>query len=556
MWLRRAPLHSFLFSLYPVAYLYAGNIMFVRLEDTLRPLAVSFGLAVFFLISFRIIVKSWRRAGVLCTVLIAMFFSFGHLANLLPLLRPALKGGLPNITAIAWSWLAIFLILTFIVIQARLPVGISLFLNVAAVVLLAFPLATITSTLLANSSLSRQSEKTRLSEIRQEDLAEASLRKLSPGELPDIYYIIFDSYERADVLETLYGFDNSAFIQELKRRGFYVASSSRSNYLNTTYSLNTALNLVYYNDFPRGLLMNARYNLQTNYVSEFLREQGYQIVVFDSGTGDSNDQYADVFVSPAHQKTGSTPAINAFETLLIRTTMGILLFKGGSNADSTSRGGPVLAETVNRELDVRRQRIIHTFAHLPDFASSKQPHFIFAHIYLPHYPFLFGPGGEELKYHENMNLYWYEPEPANHIEQYIDQVKYLNQAVLPAIDKILANSTKPAVIILQSDHGDSRFIDWNAPTTQGIHARSATLNAVYFPDQDYDTLYPTMTTVNTFRLVFNHWFGTTYPLLPDRVYFHKHSAATSPGDIPQFIDACGQFNLCLPDLSGAIRSDR
>jgi hypothetical protein len=118
--------------------------------------------------------------------------------------------------------------------------------------------------------------------------------------------------------------------------------------------------------------------------------------------------------------------------------------------------------------------------------------------------------------------------------------------VLDTIDTILKNSEKPVVIVLQSDHGDEKFLDRDAPTTQGVNVRSAILNAIYFSDPSYDSLYPTMTPVNTFRVVLNHWFGTEYPLVQDKVFFHEHSASTPINEKPEFVDACVHFDVCLP----------
>lgn len=543
----RFPYHTVLFGAYPVMYLYAQNILFTRLQDILSSLAISTGLAVFFLLCFQMILKRWDKAGAISTLLVIMFFSFGHLANILQGAVSRLPGAALDIPTLAWVWMATFLALVFLLMRSRLPGGFTLLANITAAAFFILPAVTILSTTISVKMVDLEKERATLAQQRGEKKAEAALRTLQPGEMPDIYYIILDSYERADKLEELYGVDNSTFIDDLKDRGFYVASSSRSNYLNTTYSLNTALNLIYFGEFPKNLMRNARYNLRTNYVNDFLHRLGYQIVVFDSGTGDSNDQHADVFVTPNSQPSVKKPVINAFETLLIRTTIGLVLFKGQPQNETGEIRENAAAASVDRELTVRRTRIEHAFAHLSDYAGEEDPHFLFAHIYLPHMPFLYGPDGEPLKYHGNTSLYWFEPEPDNYIEQYNDQVDFLNRAVIASIDQILEKSERPLVIVLQSDHGDDAYLDWYQPTPQGVDARSATLNAIYFSDGDYATLYPTMTTVNTFRLVLNHWFGTTYPLLAEKVYFHKHSPTTRPGEDPEFIEACEHFSVCIPD---------
>jgi hypothetical protein len=56
-------------------------------------------------------------------------------------------------------------------------------------------------------------------------------------------------------------------------------------------------------------------------------------------------------------------------------------------------------------------------------------------------------------------------------------------------------------------------------------------NAYYFPDTDYELLSSQITPVNTFRIVFNRYFGADLELLPNRVYF---SSTIRPYD---FFDA-------------------
>ena len=44
------------------------------------------------------------------------------------------------------------------------------------------------------------------------------------------------------------------------------------------------------------------------------------------------------------------------------------------------------------------------------------------------------------------------------------------------------------------------------------------MNAYYLPGHN-DKLYPTITPVNTFRLIFDTYFGGKYDMLPDISYF-------------------------------------
>ncbi|MGB2963164.1 MAG: hypothetical protein WBB69_04180 [Anaerolineales bacterium] len=538
------PFHPLLLCIYPILFVYALNLVYIPFQDIVRFLALSIGISTFFLLGFRVVLRDWEKAGVLSSLLSCLFYSFGHIAIALEKWLHRRGFGF-NVSVLGWTWLVVFILLAFFVVRFKLPNKTTQFLNLMSGMLIIFSSWAIITAVDVNSDTS-QLDQEKLAHLRGEAEAEGSLRQVPSSELPDVYYIISDGYLRADYLYELFGYDNSSFINALEQRGFYIVSSSHSNYLNTNYSLNTSLNLMYFHEFPERIFNKAKHNLLTNYVVNFLKKNEYQTVVFDSGTGDTNNQDADIFITQKGTNAEEKRGLNAFEQFFLRTTMGLLFFSDQSLDSNPEKPNGMIRSTVNQELSLRRDRISHTLTHLPDYASKNGHYFLFAHIYLPHIPFLYGPGGEELSYHENLNIYWYEVEPENYIEYYNYQIDYINQALLDTIDLILTNSKKPVVIVLQSDHGDEKFLDRDAPTTQGINVRSAIINAIYFSDQNYDGLYPTMTPVNTFRVVFNHWFGTQYPLLTDQVFFHEHPLSTRINEKPEFVDACVHFNICLP----------
>ena len=538
------PFHPILLCIYPILYVYALNLVYIPFKDIVRFLFLSIGLITFFLLGFRVVLRDWEKAGVLSSLLSCLFYSFGHVAITLEKWLHHRDFDF-NVSVLTWTWLLVFTLLAFFIVRFKLPDKTTQFLNLMSGMLLVFSLWAIIASVDVSTDTSQLDEE-KIASLRGEAEAEGSLPQVPSSELPDIYYIISDGYLRADYLDELFGYDNSSFINALEQRGFYIVSSSHSNYLNTNYSLNTSLNLMYFHEFPERIFNKAKYNLLTNYVVNYLKKNEYQTVVFDSGTGDTNNQDADIFITQNPTNAEEKRGLNTFEQFFLRTTMGLLFFSDQSLDSNPEKPNGMIRSTVNQELSIRRDRISHALTHLPDYASKVGHYFLFAHIYLPHIPFLYGPEGEELSYHENLNIYWYEVEPENYIEYYNYQIDYVNQALLNTIDLILTNSKKPVVIVLQSDHGDEKFLDRDAPTTQGINVRSAIINAIYFSDQTYDGLYPTMTPVNTFRVVFNHWFGTQYPLLTDKVFFHEHSLSTRINEKPEFVDACVHFNICLP----------
>jgi hypothetical protein len=137
-----------------------------------------------------------------------------------------------------------------------------------------------------------------------------------------------------------------------------------------------------------------------------------------------------------------------------------------------------------------------------------QPTYSYIHLISPHPPFVFDPNGNPTyppDFWNDQRLY-----PANLYQKgYVNQLQYLNRKMLGAVDSILNNSKVPPIIIIQGDHG---------PWLQPNDKRMWNLTAIYFPNHK-DKLYPTITPVNIFRLVFDTYFGGKYDTLKDVSYF-------------------------------------
>jgi hypothetical protein len=86
------------------------------------------------------------------------------------------------------------------------------------------------------------------------------------------------------------------------------------------------------------------------------------------------------------------------------------------------------------------------------------------------------------------------------------------------IDAILVKSDGPVIVVLQSDHGPDVGLDTDHPDTEGLKAKAGILNAYYVPEECRALLYPTISPVNTYRVLFSCVFGRSYPLLEDVSY--------------------------------------
>ena len=114
------PFHSILLAFYPIINLYARNIVYIPFVDTIRILALSVGLATLFLCSFRLILKGWEKSGILCSLIVVLFFSFGHVVNSLEK-WVSLKDLVFDVSILSWVWLGLFLLLSLIILRTRIP---------------------------------------------------------------------------------------------------------------------------------------------------------------------------------------------------------------------------------------------------------------------------------------------------------------------------------------------------------------------------------------------------------------------------------------------------
>jgi hypothetical protein len=95
------------------------------------------------------------------------------------------------------------------------------------------------------------------------------------------------------------------------------------------------------------------------------------------------------------------------------------------------------------------------------------------------------------------------------------------------LQAIISKSTTAPLIILQSDHGPASLLGhpfkWERPPDiAGVKERMSILFAYHTPENE--ELYPpTITPVNVFRLLFNHYFNANYDTLPNYNYFSDNN---------------------------------
>jgi hypothetical protein len=495
------PWYPLAISAYPVLKLLVANIGEVGPDAGVRPLLISvlFG-GLLFLILW-IFFRRGHKAAFLTALWLALFFSYGHFYIYL-------DEKYPDANYTTWlmvGWIILFLLA---LVWAALP----RFTFVSAV-------ATLNTVALALLVMAGWQI---LSEVRPRSahalaLANAPIETelVRPENSPDVYFFLLDSYGRADLLQQAYGFDNSEFLKGLKQRGFFIGECSQSNYVRTEISLASSLNMQYLQQLSdkfspdstkRGLLWDS---LKHNAVRYNFESLGYETVTFDTGFEWLNIEDSDHFMSPPPLSSGMTD----FEGLFLRTTL-------ARYAQDWGWVDPDYLMGVSF-----RDRFHNVFNSVDDIARMPQPTFSYLHLISPHPPFVFDPEGNPTYPPD----FWNEQRmyPANLYQKgYVNQAQFLNKKILRAVDTILEESDVPPIIIIQGDHG---------PWLQPSNKRMWILAAMYFPEHS-DKLYPTISPVNIFRLVFNTYFGGKYELLDDVSYF---SPVPKLYDFSKVPNSCG-----------------
>ena len=154
--------------------------------------------------------------------------------------------------------------------------------------------------------------------------------------------------------------------------------------------------------------------------------------------------------------------------------------------------------------------------------------FVFARIVAPHPPFIIDQNGTDLTPDYPYTIFYASHFPDSqdkYIEGYVNQTLFLNAMLEEIITSILERSEDQPIIIIQGDHGPRLLLDWVHYEKSCMAESTSILNAYYFPKHESEQLYPSISPVNTFRVIFDTYFGADLEMLPDKSYY-------SPIDTP------------------------
>ena len=445
----------FLLAFFPSWIIISKNFEQLIFQDILISLAI-IAVSIIIWIVITKIIKNGNKAALITGVGIGFFFYFGYVQD-------ALKGimifnmPIDKTSVLVPISLVIFIISTIYFIKSRNNFeSIVKIANVFAITVILFTLVQF---------------------VVPDALAEK----------PNVYHIILDEYTDNEILMKEFNYDNEKFLKFLNKNGFYVPNKSFSTWESTPDELSLILNM----DYPqvnKGWISDAYESLNDNEVMSIFSDQNYSIIETESMVRWKNFSNVDTKV--------------CFDGHLYSEFF-----------DEVMRKSIIRYFLEHYHNDTRRDMIKCAFNELSQTVEqNNEPRYVFAHIVVPHPPFLFGPNGESVtpNNREVSGLQtWDNP------QGYINQLVYATSQVSIAIENIVKNDPN-AIIILQGDTGTfSGIDDVSKRKMDDIYQVHSILYAIRIPDvNNSENMIP----VNTYRIIFNNYFGTNYEYLEQHSY--------------------------------------
>ena len=507
------PFYLWILAIYPIIHLFSTNFGLVYHRD-IPPVIAAMLLAttIAFFLAKPFVQNQHKRACILAIWSLAFSLS-GHAYVILFMPRSLLL----------WNIAILSIATTTSALMLR-------FLPITAYPRFTMPFNFVTAAMLIMQLLALAANSIAASQYRQlqQDYEPITSDSNYPAKIedsttrPDIYYIIPDGYPSDEWTASAMNYDNSAFTQALKDRGFIVLDHAKSNYGATIISLPSVLNMRYFGSNPTAYsdFDYLHRSTSNSEVSRFLLQLGYTYIHFLSGF---------VYPSPiANINRDVTPSgpvdfeISSEITMaktadmreeLVSIDASSLLFRQPFiplYIDSTA------LRIVRSQLDKLRltthwapygrfsgERFLATIEEIIAITTMPQATFTFVHLMKPHYPVQFNDRGQMI-----------DPiEKPNH-EQYVADFQFTNAQFLRLFDTILDKSDNEPVIIFQADHGSL----YGQPRALDLRMVHFDIYASYYLPESFDIEIPqTFSLVNSFPLILNQVFGTEFEMRENRL---------------------------------------
>lgn len=489
----------------PLLRFYLDESLWYYIHNLIVAGTLIYGLVFFVSMVNFLIIKSIQKALLFSSVFVYLSLSYGEFYDLFNSQNWLFEGFGECYT------ISIFLLFIIALVRMRI-------LAMSKVISLISVAGVITLTLLifqimafANLNSSKFLDKVDFQNFHKPVEVKKTLRAEN---LPNILYIVLDEYERPNLINKF--FDSTVEIEsDLESLGFKVFGKSRSNYPLTNYSLSSSLNMGYI-DYSRpgkeksSVWPSLKWSMKNNKLFKLLQLEGYDFNLQNFAT------FKFVNIESAEDEVEINHINHGF---WYRTIYGKIATR-------------LLKHQTEKKVKEHRLEVLNGFSYLSDSLKYDDKSFNYIHILSPHVPFVVGQDSRAIS-GPYPSLGAGNMTTSEWKNRYVKQTKRINELLVSAIKKVLYKAKGQCIIVIQGDHGartPAYHGKGDSSNIVGSLLTYANLNAVYFPDQDYSTVYDSMSNVNTWRVVLNKYFGTELELLPDRNF------AIDPDDPFKFTD--------------------
>ena len=491
--LSKLPIHTFLFSLFPIMFFFQGNLHEIPFGDVIFPLFLSISITFLSWVILRKFIGS-QRSGLIISLIIMSFINLGNIRffisdNPTESLQSSMEGQILVSILLLVNVIGIIYFLKKHRLDAKTSIA-----NVVSMTMIGVLIFSITSfsvTTADDNSFANLSDiPVQISDVENK---------------PNIYFIILDEYAGSIQLKNDFNFDNSNFSIELEKRDFFVGTESFSNYPNTSLSVPSIMNMIYLDFIPDKLGKDSK-NIRVvekmineNNVMKILQANDYKITTLDGVVGRIPNTYlADITLCSSIFDIN--PDIRKNFALVYVPIVGLQEL--------------VFSEVIRNKLEC-------SFSALIDFNEDpKNPDFVVAHLRFPHSPYIYDSFGNSVSINDRGDK-----------NAYLEQLKFANKKTLEIIDSIQERSSENIIIVI-SDHGYRPYINWENPTIDDYIRGFNILDAYYLPGEEkHEKIAP----VNIFRTIFNSYLEMDYEILDDRQIWYSEEWVFDHDDVTDLI---------------------
>ncbi len=475
------------FALYPILAVYAHNVEQLHFQQLLLPFAFSVALGYIAFMLLYLLFRTISKAHIGAVAFLLLFWNYRMLYDLFFSLIP-----LPQFLFLVLS-LMLYVLALFVIGKKAQPE----LLKHAHIILL-IPISVL---ILYNLVLTGEGEIKKMQAGRHAEKYIEERQLDTSADLPDIYILVFDEFASPVTIRDLWNYDHREFVSALEEKGFFFAENSLTKYPFTHLSIPGIMNHEYPGENVSRTESLLIYN--NNKTFRFLRQADYQIYFLDGWGGFEYTFDIPVEEFVCFYDTTHDPHYRFDEFTYLLMSQSML-------AAMTDRW----MQTNANHYFLGHQYFFDYIKQFPDrYNDSVSPRLLYAHVMAPHLPYVFDRDGN---FNVNPTNYWEyrQLSPETLRKLYFEQYLYVSDQILEISDIIIKNSPNPPVIMLFSDHGPR--LESAGVSDKEHHHR--VLNAVYFPDGQYDALNDSISPINSMRVLFNKYFDTGYGMLNEYIF--------------------------------------